>query len=214
MIVRLTGTLTEVGEGTAVLERDGMAYEVLVAEYTAAELRARVPQEITLHTLQYFEGSAVGGNLIPRLVGFIRPEDRAFFTRFTTVKGLGVKKALKALTLPTVQLAGFIESGDTRALAALPGVGKRMADTIVAELKGKVIEFVLNASERVMPPPVGAAPVDAWTPEQRDALEVMVALGERRADAQRWLERAIQLSPDTQGADEWVRLAYKARSVG
>lgn len=213
MIVRLTGTLTEVGDGAVVIERDGIAYEVLVAENTVNELRLRAIQDITLYTLQYFEGSAVGGNLIPRLVGFIRPEDRAFFTRFTTVKGMGIKKALKALTLPTAQLAGFIESGDERALAALPGVGKRMAATIIAELKGKLIEFVLDASERIMTPPA-AAPVEAWTPEQRDALEVMVALGERRGDAQRWLERAIEMSPGPHGADEWVRLAYKARSLG
>jgi Holliday junction DNA helicase RuvA len=145
-------------------------------------------------------------------VGFLRAEDRAFFTKFTTVKGMGVKKAIRALALPTGQVAAAIESGDARTLASLPGIGKRVAETIIAELKGKVIDFVLNASERSVSPVIAGTVMEAWSAEQRDALEVMVVLGERRADAQRWLERAMQLTQETHGADEWVRLAYRVRS--
>ena len=57
-----------------------------------------------------------------------------------------------------------------------------------------------------------AAPGAGWSEQQRDALEVMMALGERRADALRWIERATQLHPGPHGPDEWVRLAYRIRS--
>lgn len=210
MIVRMTGTVAEVNADSVVLDRDGIGYEVLICGYAAGELQACTGQQVTLHTTEYFEGSSVGGNLIPRLVGFLHAADRAFFARFITVKGMGVRKAIKALAAPTGRVAAAIEQGDARFLAGLPGIGKRLADTIIAELKGKLTEFALQDIETRAETATGA--LSAWASEQRDALEVMVALGERRQEAQRWLERAIQLHPQAVGPDEWVRLAYRVRS--
>ncbi|HOW74316.1 MAG TPA: helix-hairpin-helix domain-containing protein, partial [Phycisphaerae bacterium] len=108
------------------------------------------------------------------------------------------------------RIAAAIEAGDANTLAKLPGVGKRVAQQIIAELKGKVGEFALGS----VPEGEASAPaVEMWTPEMRDALQVLVALGERHADAQRWLERARQLHPDTAGCDEWIRRAYQVRST-
>lgn len=208
MIVRMTGVISEIQEGHAVVDRDGIAYEVLVCGYAAAELSACQGQERTLHMMEYFEGSAAGGNLIPRLVGFLHPEDRAFFERFITVKGIGVRKALKALTQPVAAVASAIEAGDAKALARLPGIGKRAADQIIAELKGKVTAFAASAVDIEAPPP----PAEGLDAQQHDAAEVMVALGERRADAHRWLARSAQLHPGTRPPDEWVHLAYRVRS--
>jgi Holliday junction DNA helicase RuvA len=210
MIVRMSGSVVEVAEGHTILDRDGIGYEVLICGHTSGELAALKGQQATLHTIEYLEGSGVGGNLIPRLVGFLHSADRAFFTKFITVKGMGVRKAVKALIEPTGRIAAAIETGDAKMLSRLPGIGKRAADQIIAELKGKVTDFALEPSEGAAP----VIPADGWTDEQRDAVEVMVALGERRTDAQRWLERAMQLHPETQGPDEWVRVAYKVRVTG
>jgi len=207
MIARLTGILAEVEDTHAIVDHDGIGYEVLVCGYAMGELMARRGQEVTLHTMQYFEGTTAGGNMIPRLVGFLHPEDRAFFERFITVKGIGVRKALKALTIPMGKMAAAIEAGDAKALAKLPGIGTRAADTIIAELRGKLAEFAIGQTAEGTP----AAAV-SLNNAQRDALEVMIALGERRADAERWLERAMQLHPDTATADEWVKAAYRIRS--
>lgn len=208
MIVRMTGVVSEVRDGYAVIDRDGIGYEVLICGYATAELAACQGQNRTLHMMEYFEGSTASGNLIPRLIGFLHPEDRAFFEKFITVKGIGVRKALKALSQPVAAVALAIESSDARALARLPGIGKRAADQIIAELKGKVTEFAASAVDIEAPP----APVEGWDPQQRDALEVMVALGERRPDAQRWLARAAQLHPGSHPPDEWIHLAYRVRS--
>lgn len=210
MIVRMSGRIDEVGESAVVLDRGGVGYQVMVPVYALEELAGTQGQDATLHTLEYLEGSAAGGNMIPRLVGFPRVEDRAFFERFITVKGMGARKALKALKLPVATVAAAIESGDTRLLATLPGIGKRAAEQIIAELKGKVASFVLEGSGGELAEEGLSA--ESLSAEQRDALEVIVALGERRADAQRWLERAMQLQPDTRGADEWVRIVYRVRS--
>jgi Holliday junction DNA helicase RuvA len=214
MIVRISGILSEVHDGYAVLDRDGIGYEVLACDYACRELEASKGEQVTLHTLEYYEGSTVGGNLTPRLVGFLHADDRAFFTRFITVKGMGVRKAIKALVIPTRQVAAAIESGHAKTLATMPGIGKRMADQIIAELKGKLTEFALGDPDR---PPISpaAAPGEAWSQSMRDALEFLAGpMGERRQDAQRWLERALQLHPGDHAADEWVRLAYKVRSTG
>jgi len=208
MIVRMTGTVSEVHDDYAVIDHDGLGYEVLVCGYAAGELNACLGREVTLHTLEYLEGSAAGGNMIPRLVGFLHAEDRAFFKKFITVKGMGVRKAIKALAEPIGTVAAAIESGDARSLARLPGIGKRAAEQIIAELKGKVADFALGMVE--IAEPVGTT--EAWPAELRDALQVMIALGERRTEGQRWLERALQLHPGSHTVEDWVRLAYRVRS--
>ena len=125
MIVRLTGMLIELSEEAVVLEREGIAYEVLVPQYALGELAAHRGSEVTLHTVQFFEGNQASGHLTPRLLGFLHPEDKLFFARFVSVKGIGARKALKALSEPVRRIATWIKAGDTKMLARLSGIGKR-----------------------------------------------------------------------------------------
>jgi Holliday junction DNA helicase RuvA len=207
MIVRLTGTVLEVQEGACIIDHDGIGYEVMICGHSRAELEAAQGKSILLYTMQYLEGSAAGGNMIPRLVGFLRMEDKLFFERFITVKGMGVRKAVKSLQEPTSTIAVAIESGDARYLTKLPGIGKRAADQIVAELKGKVTDFAVGAvAQGKVEPPTKTG----WTRDMHDALAVLLALGERPAEAERWLDKARELYPDTKGVDQWLQAAYRA----
>jgi len=206
MIVRLIGTLIEVDENSVVVERDGVGREVLVPPFAIGELAASRGQIVTLHTLEILEGNKASNQLVPRLLGFLHAEDRVFFRRFVEVKGIGPRKALRALTEPVRRIASWIESADSKALARLPGIGARAADLIVASLKGKLKDLALPAEYDV------GARVAELSQDQRDALEVLVAWGDSRNDAQRWLERAIQLHPDVESADGWVRAAYRVKA--
>ena len=207
MIVRLTGTLLDVDGESAIIERGGIAREVLVPGYSVGELAACRGREVMLHTLEYLEGSQSGGNLTPRLVGFLYPEDRDFYKQFVSVKGIGSRKALKALAEPMRKVARWIENGDSKALSTLPGIGPRAADRIVAELKGKLngLAVVGDSAE-----PIGESA--HLTQPQRDALEVLLSWGDQRSDAQRWLERAAQLHPDLSAPEDWVRCAYRVKT--
>jgi len=205
MIVKMRGQLAEISDDAVILERDGLAYEILVPAYAIGELAASRGSAVTLHTLEYLEGNAAGGNLTPRLVGFLHAEDRAFFKQFLTVKGVGVRKALRALAEPVAQIAADIESADASALSRLPGIGRRMAEQIVAELKGKVAAHAYAKSD------VPAAARSAFTAEQRDAIEILVAWGDPRSDAERWLARAAQLHNDIKSAESWVKAAYRVK---
>src|SRR5215213_9293356 len=141
MIASLTGTLAHVDEDRIHLQVGPILYELLVPAADVTRLNDDVGLEMTFHTMMYLQGDANGGNIEPRLLGFLRREDKKFFEKFITVKGIGPRKALKALAMPVGEIAQAIESKDARALTELPEIGKRTAEQIIAELSGKVQEF-------------------------------------------------------------------------
>src|SRR5688572_25918576 len=193
MIASLTGNLVHVDEDRIHLQVGPILYELLVPAADVLRLNDDVGLEMTFHTLMYLQGDANGGNLEPRLIGFLRREDKKFFEKFITVKGIGPKKALKALALPVGEIAHAIESKDAKFLCALPEIGKRTAETIVAELSGKVKDFVGAIPETSANQLGGLGGRRA--PLEEDAIMAMVALGERRVDAERLLDRAKQSNP-------------------
>src|SRR5690242_20662682 len=201
MISALTGELRRVDEDRVHLQVGPLTIEMLVAAADVPLLQAGVGQEMTFHTMVYLEGDASGGNIEPRLVGFLRPQDKRFFEKFITVKGIGPKKALKALAMPTGDVAAAIESKDTRFLVGLPQIGKRMAEQVVAELSGKVGEFVsvgAGAGGRI------GAGAGSRSATEEDAISSLMVLGERRMDAEHLLERARQSNPNLKTTDALV----------
>ncbi len=184
-----------------------MQYELLVPAADVAELQSSIGHEFTFHTLCYLEGDPTRGNLEPRLIGFLRATDKRFFERFTTVKGIGPKTALKALTLPVGQIAQAIEEKNTRFLTELKGVGKRTAELIVAELAGKVKDFATGLGTKA------TVPVTPRAPHEEDAIAGLVALGEPRAIAERLLERVKQTKPALKSAGELIREMLSLRAA-
>jgi len=207
MIARITGRLVDVSDaGVAIVERDGVAYEVFVPAASQPELAARCGQELTLFTVLYLEGNLAAGNLVPRLLGFVSAVDRAFFHEFTKVRGISQRRGMRAMSLPTAQLATAIEHGDERLLATLPEIGKKTAAQIVADLRGKLAAFVTGAGG-------GAAPgLSDLTDAQRVALEILVQWGDRRHDAQRWITAAVDEEPGLHDPEEIVRAAYRVKN--
>lgn len=208
MIAALTGELSNVGEDRVHLRVGPMLYELLVPAADVQLLQARVGQEMTFHTIFYLEGDSSGGNIEPRLVGFLRPEDKQFFQLFITVKGIGPRKALRALALPVGEIAQAIESKDTRFLIQLPQIGRRMAEQIVAELAGKVEAFATTT--------VGgksAAGGQGRSASEEDAIATLMALGERRMDAEHLLDRAKSVHPAPKSTDAFVREMLRLRTV-
>lgn len=208
MISALTGELRRVDEDRVHVQVGPMLCELLVPAADVLLLRASIGEEMTFHTVFYLEGDASGGNIEPRLVGFLRPEDRSFFQLFITVKGIGPKKALRALVLPVGQIAHAIESRDTRLLCELPQIGKRMAELIVAELAGKVDAFATVGEARKFAPGVAGRSA----PEE-DAIATLMALGERRIDAEHLLDRVKQANANLRGTDAFVREMLRMRTV-
>ena len=209
MIAALTGTLIRAADGRAEVAAGPMVYELLTPAVDAANLAAAVGTELTFHTIFYLGGDPTRGGLEPTLIGFLRPDDKRFFELFTTVKGIGPKKALKALAASVGEIAAAIEGKDTRFLVGLPEIGKRTAEQIVAELAGKAKSFAAaHLVEGKGAKPTPAARRDAAAD---DAVAALVALGERRADAEALLDRVRQAHPQMAATDALLREMLQLR---
>jgi Holliday junction DNA helicase RuvA len=207
MIVRLTGAVSEVDEEAAVVDRDGLGYEVMFPAYALGQFTSARGRQVTLHTWQFYEGNMQSGSLIPRLIGFHHASELQFFKLFIQVRGIGVRKALRALAQPVTTIATAVESGDAKMLTSLPEIGKRTAQQIITDLQGKLGDFA-----------TGTAVVDDgmtvdWTGDQRQALEILCGpLGERRSEAELWLKEAARSNDEAESPEDWVRAAYAARA--
>jgi Holliday junction DNA helicase RuvA len=202
MISSLTGELRRIDQDRVHLECGAMVFELLVPTADLNQLHASLGQTLTFHTILDLEGDPTRGNLAPRLIGFLRPQDKKFFQLFTTVKGIGPKKALRALSVPISQIAQAIEAQDAKELARLEGIGPRMAQQIVAELAGKASAFAGDAS-----------PVALRSPVDEDAVLVCVRLGLARADAERLLDRVRQAYPSVDTVDALSREMLRLRTA-
>lgn len=206
MIVRLTGRLIEVDDDAVTLEVGGFAYELLVPAISVGDLRGLVGQSLTLHTVHYVEGNPGVGNLTPRLLGFLSTAEREFFEELTRVKGVSARRALRAMAVPAAHIAAAIERDDQKFLTGLPEIGRKTAAQMVTELRGRVQRF---ATEGAAP-----RPMPALNEAQRLAVEVLVAWGDRPAEAQRWVAAAVESDPTLSGPDQIVRAVYKLRQAG
>jgi len=204
MIARIEGKLVKLEGGSCLVQVGPVGYEVMLPGYCVSALGDKIGEDISLCTMEYYEGAPGGGNLIPRMVGFLNTEERDFFTKFTSVKGIGIKKGLRSLSMPIATIASAIENGDTKMLTALDGIGKRMAEQIIAELRGKLGTFAAGVE--------AARPMEArFKPFQAEALEILIAWGEKRNEALELIELACRRHPDISSAEALVPLVYRLK---
>jgi len=208
VISQLAGRLENVAEQSIDLRAGPFVLTILTPACDVESHRTNVGKELNLFTLLYLEGDPNRGNLEPRMIGFVTLQDRAFFELFTTVKGIGPKTALRALTEPISTIATWIESKDAKSLTKLAGIGKRTAELIVAELSGKCTKFALGeaitASGRT-------TKTFGRSQEHEDAIRALVALGERPIDASTLLDRVLQANPSLKGTEVIVTEMLRQR---
>ena len=208
MISRISGTLTQVNEDAALIENAGVYYEVMLPSALADRLRdeGKIGQAINFETIYYIEAGDRKSTHFPRLVGFTSPIDREFFSMLTQVSGMGVKKALKSLTIPIRDIAGAIENKDSQSLNRLPGVGGRLADKIIAELNGKVAKFALSREDRPLSKGKGEAEPEPFVEE---ALAVLQQLQYSRSEAQQMIENALKSRPKLNKVEDLITIIFR-----
>lgn len=203
VITRLDGIIESVRDGRTHLRCGAIVYELLIPGCDEMALATVVGEQASFHTLHYLESQGQGSSYVPRLVGFASQADRTFFEMLTSVKGLGVRKALRSMQLPAASIAEAIAAGDIDLLRSLPEIGKKTAETIVLELKDRVTALALAAPRARRDDPTAALVGDAAT--------VLVQLGETAAIARSLVERAIAADPEIAGADALVTAALRLR---
>jgi Holliday junction DNA helicase RuvA len=209
MITRLAGMLESVEGLEATVRMEGGVWrQVLVPAYLGEALRPQIGKPVTLHTIEYLESQGQGSSYIPRLIGFGSVQERRFFDLLTGVDGFGNRKALRALAHEPAHIARAIAGADAAWLTRLPEIGKKTAEKVILELKGKVEPFLtadeirgLEDASRGGPEPEGPA---------AEAIAALVALGETRGDAERRVRQALGRDRGLATADQLVAAALGA----
>ena len=130
MIGKLRGKVDAIGESFLIVDVNGVGYEVQASARTLRNLK--LGEEVSLTIDTHVREDAI------RLFGFASEVERAWFRTLQNVQGVGSKVALALLgTLSPQDLANAIALGDWGSVEQAPGIGKKLAQRIVAELKDK-----------------------------------------------------------------------------
>lgn len=188
MIGRLHGKLIEKTPPQVLVDVGGVGYEVDVPMSTFCSLPAE-SSEITLLTHFIVREDA------QLLYGFATAAERQTFRALIRISGVGPRIALAVLSgMSTQDLADAVEQGNATLLTRVPGIGKKTADRLVLELKGKL-------AGNAFAPAGGAA-----SAAQADILSALMALGYSEREAQ----ASVRALPAEVTVSEGIRLALKA----
>ncbi|MFN3295829.1 Holliday junction branch migration protein RuvA [Caldimonas sp.] len=188
MIGRLTGVIAEKAPPQVLIDVGGVGYEVDVPMSTFYNLPHLGERTTLLTHFVVREDAQV-------LYGFGTAAERQAFRQLIKVSGVGPRIALSLLSgLSVAELAQAISVQEAGRLTRIPGIGKKTAERLLLELKGK-----LGAE-------LGAAPVSVKSQAQADVLQALVALGysDREAAA------ALKTLPEDVSVSEGIKLALKS----
>ena len=191
MIGKLQGIVDYVGDGFVIIMAGPVGYKVFTPDYLTLK------STVTLWIETIVREDSI------RLFGFSNLSGQNLFNQLTTVSGVGPKVALGIMSsIKTDTLMSAIATGDAKTIATAPGVGKKVAEKIIVELKNKMGGANLDFD--------GASAGDSALPDLLSALE---SLGYRRLDI---IDMAQKLVSNNPGADvaKLVPMALKEISSG
>ncbi len=199
MIGRLRGILLEKHPPRLLVEAGGVGYELEAPMSTFYRLPA-TGSEVILHTHLVVRDDA------HLLFAFASEAERSLFRSLIRVNGVGARLALTILSgMEAGDFARCVQEGDTAALTRLPGVGKKTAERLVVEMRDRLDDW--QPAPAAAP---GPAPAGAPDPE-REAIDALVALGYRPAEAARMVSR---LDIAGMASEDIIRAALKASLKG
>jgi holliday junction DNA helicase RuvA len=174
MIAHLRGKLIHKEPGQAIVEAAGVGYDVTISVPTFTALPG-VGGEASMHIHTQVSDDAIA------LFGFMDREEKRLFERLITVSGVGPKLAIKILSgLSSERTVQAIRAQDHTQLVRIPGVGKKLAERLVVELKDKLDDFAVAPT----PSAVQGAAVD-------DVLSALVNLGYQRPASEKAIEQSV-----------------------
>ncbi len=194
MFYSLRGKLIDISNLTIAIECAGVGYKCIVTQNTLKELPA-LGEEVYIYTYLNVREDAM------ELFGFSKLNELNCFKLLTSVSGVGAKVGVAILsTLSAEQVAIAIASDDSKTLTMAPGVGNKLAQRIILELKDKVAKAQVNASSPQLTNvtiPVGNAAA---------AVNALFVLGYSKSEA----TAAIAKLDDNMPVEELIRTALKS----
>ena len=196
MIAYLNGTLSEKHQDYAIVDIQGVGYEVEISTQTFEQLPAEGKQlKLLIH--HHFTDND------QRLFGFASPEEKELFELLITVKGVGPKLGLTILSgLPAPQITAAIVQSDKNALTRISGIGKKTAERMLLELKDKITDVSVELAADAAGSVSGNL--------KQEAVSALESLGFRKRDA----EKAVRSAAGDNGSiDNVQELVKKALSL-
>lgn len=202
MIGRLKGKVDAVGESHAIIDVNGVGYEVQASARTLRDLQ--MGQDVTLSIETHVREDAI------RLFGFTSEVERAWFRTLQTIQGVGAKVALAVLgTLSPSDLANAIALQNWAAVEQAQGVGKKLAQRIVAELRDKAP--ALSAAGLTVAPagPGGKAAVAPRGDAAAEAISALTNLGYQPVQASHAVATAMAELGEAADTPKLIRRGLK-----
>ncbi len=175
MIAHLRGKLIHKQPGQAVVEAAGVGYDVVISVPTFTALPA-VGSEASLHIHTQVREDQIA------LFGFLERDEKRLFERFITVSGVGPKLAITLLSgLSAERAVAAIRAQDHASLVRIPGVGKKLAERLVLELKDKLDDLA-----------TAPAPATFRGAAVEDVLSALTNLGYQRPACEKAVQHSIE----------------------
>jgi Holliday junction DNA helicase RuvA len=213
MIAQLKGFIHEVTTEAAVLDVNGVGYELTCSLNTLAELQAdlmsgagataKPSKPVLVYTYTHVREDVL------QLFGFATKTEKQLFTTLLKVNGIGPKMAINILSGGTVEhILAMIEAEDVKALSKLPKVGKKTAEQMVLTLKGKLVIQEASPTKAAGLGSAASAFAKGLTPALRDISSALVNLGFRPQD----VETVVSQMPKEIDLQEGIRQGLSALS--
>lgn len=193
---------TNSSKGTYVtVEASGIGY---LLEVTARDFNEMPDGDIKIYTVLLHREDKMS------LCGFLHKEDRDIFNILTSVSGVGSKMALTLLDeFESSELIGFVIDGNYKEITRAKGVGPKLAQKIILELKDKLMNY--QTKEPIKITSITPSKIDDRVVE--DAQMVLVSLGYERGEIQDAISKAVALLKEKASAEEILKEALKILSA-
>ncbi|GAB6271829.1 MAG: Holliday junction branch migration protein RuvA [Smithellaceae bacterium] len=198
MIALLSGKIAYKGISHLVVETQGVGYRVFIPLTTFYEL-PEAGQTITLHIHTSVKEDAI------HLFGFYTREERELFQMMISVSGIGPKVAMNILSgISSAELLEAISGGHLAKLITIPGIGRKMAERLILELKDKAIKKM--AADRI---PATDAKRKLSESIREDVLSALVNLGYKANAARDAVDKVARDTQEESAMDQLLKKALK-----
>ncbi|MFI3228656.1 MAG: Holliday junction branch migration protein RuvA [Bacillota bacterium] len=204
MIAFISGTLVSKSNGIAIIDTNGIGYEMAISATTATDLPV-IGEVAKLHTYMIVREDAVS------LCGFSSLKEKNMFMKLITISGIGPKAAMCILSgMQLTELAIAIVTEDSKSIAKIKGIGKKTAERIILELKEKIATDDLAEQEKGSKKGKVVATINEFEDldqDSIDAINVLRSMGMSKQDAQ---NAVVAVKPTSNCIEDLITNALKS----
>lgn len=196
MLAKLTGKIDEIEDDSLILDVGGVGYHVFVSTETIVEASKNLGSIMSLYIVSHVREDHF------HLYGFTNREEKSTFNMLQTVSGIGARMAMSIISQSSpARIQGAIDTKDKSIFTRISGIGPKLADRMLIELKGKRFADSIDISG-------GSVDVDGEIIE--DAAGALVNLGIGKTEAVLLVKNIMQKNPNA-AIDEIIKIALQNR---